>query len=61
MKYRDLFMEELRFETQECVYAVYLDQKCEYLKKQLITRNCAVSKFIVVNSYKILYNIFSLL
>lgn len=33
----EYFMEELRFKTQECVFAVYLDQKCKLLKKQMIT------------------------
>lgn len=32
------FMAELRYATQEYVYAVFLDQKCKYLKKQEITK-----------------------
>lgn len=40
------FQEELRFETQECVYAVYLDQKCRYLKKELITRGTVNASLI---------------
>lgn len=33
----EYFMKDLRFKTQECVFAVYLDQKCMLLKKQMIT------------------------
>lgn len=40
------FQEELRFETQECVYAVYLDQKCKYLKQELITRGTVNASLI---------------
>lgn len=32
------FMKELRFETQECVYAVFFNQNCKLLKKILITK-----------------------
>lgn len=32
------FMNELRFESQECVYAAYLDQKCKLLKHKMITK-----------------------
>ena len=32
------FTEELRFATQECVYVVYLDQKCQLLKHRLLTK-----------------------
>lgn len=34
----EYFMEELRYETQECVYAVYFDQRCHLIKKLMITR-----------------------
>ena len=40
------FMEELRFETQECVYAVYLDQKCRLIKKRLITKGTVNASLI---------------
>lgn len=40
------FMEDLRFEIQECVYAVYLDQKCRFLKKKLITKGTVNASLI---------------
>ena len=40
------FMTELRYATQECVYAVYLDQKCKYLRKQEITKGTVNASLI---------------
>lgn len=40
------FQEELRFETQECVHAVYLDQNCRYLKRELITKGTVNASLI---------------
>ncbi len=40
------FQEELRFETQECVHAVYLDQNCRYLKQELITKGTVNASLI---------------
>lgn len=40
------FMEDLRFETQECVYAAFLDQKCRLLKKRLITKGTVNTSLI---------------
>lgn len=34
----DYFMDELRYELQECVYAVFLDQKCSLIQTSLITK-----------------------
>ncbi len=39
-------MEELRFETQECVYAMYFDQKCKLLKRSLITKGTVNASLI---------------
>ncbi len=40
------FMEELRYETQECVYALYFDQKCCLIRKQMITRGTVNASLI---------------
>lgn len=40
------FMTELRYATQEYVYAVYLDQKCKYLRKQEITKGTVNASLI---------------
>ncbi len=42
----EYFMKELRFETQECVYAVYLDQKCKLLKRTMITKGTVNASLI---------------
>ncbi len=42
----EYFMKELRFETQECVYAVYLDQKCRLLRRAMITKGTVNASLI---------------
>lgn len=42
----EFFMHELRFETQECVYAVFFDQKCKLIKKCLITKGTVNASLI---------------
>lgn len=46
MSIAQYFMEELRYETQECVYAVFFDQKCKLLKKCLITKGTVNASLI---------------
>lgn len=42
----EYFMKELRYETQECVYAVFLDQKCSLIQTTLITRGTVNASLI---------------
>lgn len=42
----EYFMKELRYEGQECVYAVFLDQKCSLIHSQLITRGTVNASLI---------------
>ncbi len=42
----EYFMNELRYEGQECVYAVFLDQKCSLIHSQMITRGTVNASLI---------------
>ena len=42
----EYFMEELRYETQECVYVVCLDQKCRLLKRLMVTKGTVNASMI---------------
>jgi DNA repair protein RadC len=42
----EYFMNELRYESQECVHAVYLDQKCRLIKRVMISKGTVNASMI---------------
>lgn len=40
------YSNELRFETQECVYAIFMDQKCKCIKQRLMTKGTVNTSLI---------------
>ena len=40
------FREQLQYESQECVYVVYLDTNCNLLKKEMVSKGTATASLI---------------